>query len=51
MSATVAFVIIATCILALFAVGAAGWWMTEKTLGGDDEDEHEHEPPTGGSAV
>lgn len=49
MSATVAFVIIATCILAIFAVGAAGWWMTEKTLGEDDEDEHE--PPTGGSAA
>ena len=35
--------------LSAFAVGAAGWWMTEKTLGEDDEDEHE--PPTGGSAV
>ena len=48
MSATVAYVIIATCILAVFAVGAAGWWMTGKTLG---EDEEEEEPPTGGSAV
>lgn len=48
MSATVAYVIIATCILAVFAVGAAGWWMTDKTLGEDEEDE---EPPTGESAA
>ena len=48
MSATVAYIIIATCILAVFAVGAAGWWMTMETLSEEDE---EGEPPTGGSAV
>lgn len=48
MSATVAFIVIAICVLAVFAVFAAGWWMTIATLSEEDE---EGEPPAGGSAV
>lgn len=49
MSATVALIVIALCILAIFAVGAAGWWMTIATL--SEEDHDEPEPPSGGRAV
>lgn len=50
MSATVAFIVIAICVLAIFAVGAAGWWMTSATLSGADH-EDDREPPMGGRAV
>lgn len=49
MSATVAYALIGITVLAIFAVGAVGWWMSEKTLGEDEEDDQE--PPTGGSAA
>jgi hypothetical protein len=48
MSATVAYIAIAISVLSVFAVFAAGWWMTMETLSEEDE---EGEPPTGGSAV
>lgn len=49
MSATVAFIVIAICVLAVFAVGAAGWWMALATL--SEEDHDEAEPQNGGRAV
>lgn len=52
MSATVAYVVIAITVLAIFAVGAGGWWIAEKTLSEDDHDDHDgHEPPARDSAI
>jgi hypothetical protein len=39
MSATVAYVVLAICILALFAVGAAGWWMAREALAEEEHDD------------
>lgn len=48
MSATVAYVVLAICILALFAIGAAGWWMAREALA-EEETEHDESHSAGGA--
>lgn len=50
MSTTVAFALIAITVLAIVAVGAAGWWMVDLTLSEEGEEE-DTEPPSGGRAA